>query len=218
MTGTTSLKTKRLLTRSVIAVSLLTLAACDTIGNPFEVLGRKTPAPDEFQVVARKPLVMPNSTRLPEPRLGERSPLEPNPSQDAITALLGTPSAPIVAQSGGEAALLAAANASAADGDIRARVEEDRREEDVNKPYEAPTLLELLDGDKDEEFPDTLNAEAESRRLQSEGVSAAPINPNDRPGLRPKTAESAEEQLFYETDDGKPQNTLPTQNSKPAFE
>ncbi len=213
MTGT-----KTFLTKAVIATSLLALAACDTLGNPFEALGRKPPSPDEFQVVSRKPLAMPNSLSLPEPRLGERSPLEPNPSQDAIAALLGSPGTPVVAASDGEAALLAAANASAADDDIRVQVEADRSDAEANKPYEAPSIFELLDGSPKEEFPDALNAEAESRRLQSEGIAAAPVNPNDRPQVAREGSESKPNDLFYETADGKPKNTLPTQNSKPAFE
>ncbi|MEO1491704.1 MAG: DUF3035 domain-containing protein [Pseudomonadota bacterium] len=209
----------RLFSKAAIAVSLLSLAACDTLGNPFEVLGRKAPAPDEFQVVSRKPLVMPNSVALPEPRLGERSPLEPNPSSDAIAALLGTPTISTVpAGSAGEAALLAAANAGATDGDIRTKVEADRSNADANKPYEPPTVFELLGSDSDQEFPDALDADAEARRLQTQGVAAAPINPDDRPAGAVRKAAETEGSLIVREQESKPRNRLSRPNTGPAFE
>lgn len=210
---------KRHFTKAAIAVSLLSLAACDTLGNPFVVLGRKAPSPDEFQVVSRKPLTMPSTVALPEPRLGERSPLDPNPSSDAIAALLGPTSASTIPSgSAGEAALLAAANAQANDGDIRTKVEADRASADENKPYEAPSLFDLLGDDDKTDYPDALDADAEARRLQTEGVAAAPINPDDRPNAARESTRTDDKDLYYQTDDGKPRNRLPTQNSKPAFE
>ena len=83
------------------------MAGCETIGNPIDVINGDRPTPDEFQVLARKPLKMPGTLDLPEPRLGEVSPLEPDPTTDAVVALLGVPTATASPQpSPGEQALL----------------------------------------------------------------------------------------------------------------
>ena len=58
-----------------LTAMLLALSACGAIGNPLEALGARIPPPDEFQVIVRKPLVMPASATLPEPRPGVPSPL-----------------------------------------------------------------------------------------------------------------------------------------------
>ncbi|MEM1300749.1 MAG: DUF3035 domain-containing protein, partial [Pseudomonadota bacterium] len=66
------------------AALIIGVSGCETIGSPFDALSTKKRAPDEFQVLARKPLKMPGTLDLPEPRLGEVSPLEPDPTTDAI--------------------------------------------------------------------------------------------------------------------------------------
>ena len=117
MTGSA---TCRFTTIALMLVVGSTVASCDAIGNPLEAIGGSRSSPDEFAVLSRKPLQMPSSVGLPEPRLGETSALEPDPSADAVAALLGTstprPSAPA---SAGEAALLSAANASQQQSEIR---------------------------------------------------------------------------------------------------
>lgn len=159
------------------------LAGCDRVGSPLDVLTGGAP-PDEFRVTTRKPLNMPGSTALPEPRLGERSPLELDPYADARTALTGTSASRSGAGSSGESALVAAASASAAkgeSGDVLAKTEADLTR---NNPYEAPTVLELLnlDGEKAE---DVLDPNSESRRLRTTGVAPAPVDPDDAPTTDP---------------------------------
>ncbi len=79
-----------------LTAMLLALSACGSIGNPLEALGAKIPPPDEFQVIARKPLMMPATATLPEPRPGASSPLDPDPHRDALQALFGTSGSPVV--------------------------------------------------------------------------------------------------------------------------
>lgn len=164
-----------------MAAVLLSVPACSRIGNPLEALGAKIPPPDEFQVMARKPLVMPATNSLPEPRPGEVSPLEPNAQSDAQMALLGAGgSVPGTgAPSAGEQILLSSANTASASSEIRVQLEEEKIDEKENKPYEAPSLfatLGLQDGEPlDEE--QLLDPAVEARRLQSEG-KVAPVDPN----------------------------------------
>lgn len=175
--------TSRIAIGSMLVAVTIGISGCETIGSPFEALSKKPPSPDEFSVLARKPLKMPPSINLPEPRLGERSALEPNPSQDAIVALLGNSATKQVQPaSAGESALLSAANAQAEQVAIRRVLEEETLSEDTSQPYEPPTIAELFLGDDDGPDPETLiNPAAEARRLQAEGVAAAPIDPTEVP-------------------------------------
>lgn len=202
--------------RLVLAGACLTaLAGCDTFGNPVDILSGKRITPDEFQVVARKPLRMPGSLSLPEPRLGEVSVLEPDPRTDAVIALLGGPVVAGGASGGaGERALLDAANASAEQTEIRAALQADEENLDANQPYEAPSIFELF-GTSKEKPADAIDPAAESRRLQVQGISPAPVDPEERP---PEEGETSQDPgLFYLTPDGKPANRLPSATTTPAF-
>lgn len=172
-------------------VGLSLMGGCSQFGNPMDVIQGKVKTPDEFEVVARKPLKMPRTLNLPVPRLGEASPLEPTPRADAASALLGT--APAGTTPGrvsqGEAALLEAANARASDPAIRRVLEEDKTRVDDTQPYQSPSLFSLI-GEEDEPIEDPLDPAAEARRLQAEGISNAPVDPNDA-GERERTRQSA---------------------------
>ena len=162
-------------------VAATALSGCDKVGSPLEALSGGAPPPDEFRVVTRKPLNMPGSTALPEPRLGERSPLEHDPDSDARTALTGSPDAGSAAgASAGEAALVTAAASQTGTGATGRALSAAEAEATRNKPYEAPTVLELLnlDGEKAE---DVLDPNAEARRLSTTGVAPTPVNPDDAP-------------------------------------
>ena len=200
---------------ALAGVCLTALAGCDTFGNPVDILSGKRITPDEFQVVARKPLRMPGSLSLPEPRLGETSLLEPDPRTDAVVALLGGPVVAGGAGGGaGERALLDAANASAEQTDIRAALRADEENPDSNQPYEAPTIFELF-GSTEQKPADAIDAGAESRRLQVQGISPAPVDPEERP---PEEGEAAQDRdLFYSTPDGRPANRIPSATTTPAF-
>lgn len=165
----------------LVAVGLSLLTGCDTIGNPIEALTGKPKAPDEFQVLARKPLRMPATLDLPEPRLGEPSPLEPDPQSDAVVALLGVPALGTTGSpaSPGEAALLSAATAGVATGAERDRLDAQIDEFERNQPYRPPSLLDVLEGE--ETVRDVIVPAPEARRIQSEGIAPAPIDPDELP-------------------------------------
>jgi hypothetical protein len=193
--------------------ALLALVGCDRIGNPLQVLSSKPPAPDEFQVITRKPLMMPATVALPEPRPGAPSPLEPDPNREAELALLGTAAAPVATgTSRGEQALLSAADVAASNPDIRQTLAAD--EDGRNEPYEPPTIFELF-GTAEAPVEDAIDPAAEARRLQAEGVAAAPIDPSDRPVIEEEVIE--EPSPYPETVGRRPDNR-PLSKAVPAFE
>ena len=173
---------KRVMTMAAAGLAMGAVSGCDLVGNPVDLLQGNVKTPDEFEVVARKPLRMPQSVRvddLPVPRPGARSPLEPNPNEDAARALLGTTAGGGTgATSTSENALLSAANAAAADPNIGETLKEDEKRAEANKPYEPPSIFTLLGGNVEEPPEDALDADAESQRLQSQGIAPAPTNPN----------------------------------------
>jgi len=200
--------------------ALLALAACSTIGSPLEAIGAKVPPPDEFQVMTHKPLQMPGTLDLPEPRPGAASPLDPNPQQDAMVALLGTTGSPAVtgaAPSSGEQVLLSSANAAATSSAIRVQLEEDKIAEKTSKPYEPPSLGELLgltaSGSEKLDEKELIDPLAESQRLQREGLPA-PVDPN---AAAPEGEEAKRESVTsYYPATGRPQNKIVHEGTGPA--
>lgn len=227
---------------AALAAALAVLAGCNSFGDPIEAIGGRRPAPDEFKVLPRKPLVVPATVAqpgvqpgpLPTPEPGKPSPLDPNPQREAEVALMGREDAgpwptTTTSLSAGEAALLSAADVAAGGSDIRVQLETDRQaaaDAKENEPYEPPTLLELFGfGDDEEDEIDpavALDAITESQRLQREGLPA----PNDplataateggneifETGAPPKNPD-----IYYESLDRRPANPL-TGNNPPAFD
>lgn len=198
--------------QAAAALALLALGGCSSFGNPLVVFAQKREAPDEFQVLAREPLRMPTSATLPAPRPGAPSPLEPDPRHEAVVALLGpgaVPAAPAETEpSPGELALLSAADASAAKPGIRKALREDKTHKSSNKPYEPPLLIELFTGG-DSTPKNVIDPAAEARRLQREGIAAAPIDPNAEPPVAEEEAPSGQT-LYPSTQDRRPSNKLPS--------
>lgn len=211
----------RTLRWTVMALMSVTVMGCDFKGDPLETMGVRAPAPDEFRVIARKPLQLPPSATLPEPTPGAPSPLEPDPNQDAIVALLGTSDTVVTSVPGGdpsegEQLLLRAANTAAANREIRTQLEEDTRQaaaEAEDGPYQPPSLLELLSLDGDEEGPDPdtlIDPITESQRLQRAGV-ASPNDPRAEPLPEPEVAaEGAPSEFPRVGTNQRPSNTLST--------
>ena len=191
-----------------LTAMLLALPSCGSLGNPLEAIGASIPPPDEFQVIASKPLTMPPSAALPVPRPGAPSPLDPDPHRDALQALLGTSASPVVSTiepSAGEQVLLTSANAAAVSSEIRVQLEEERIREEAAKPYQPPTLGELLDGRKGKKLDESelLDPVAESQRLQRAGY-VTPVDPDAVVEGEEKPAAPVD--LFYPS--GKPVSPL----------
>ncbi len=210
----------RMTAAATAAIALLALAGCDRIGNPIQALTSKPAAPDEFQVITRRPLQMPPSVALPVPQPGARSPLDPDPNRDAVVALLGSDTRTVgsgfgAGPSAGEQALLSAADTAASEPEIRTTLATERDNPRSNEPYEPPTIWELFGGGSPAKPKDAIDPAAEARRLQIEGVAAAPIDPREVP---PADEEAAVEPSPYPTTmGGPPRNKLPSSGPKPAY-
>lgn len=187
---------------------VLTVSGCESVGNPVDILTGKRSKPDEFQVIARDELRLPGSlspSALPTPVPGAVSPLDPDPQAEAIAALsgAGAPQPARTTISRGEAELLEAANANAADPAIRQQIATENVEIAANEPYEAPTLIELLSGDPGYDADDVINPNAEARRLQGSGA-AAPVNPaalSEEAAVNAALAERQEEEATAQPDE-----------------
>ncbi|MBY8975093.1 DUF3035 domain-containing protein [Rhodobacteraceae bacterium NNCM2] len=197
---------------AIMIGALVTVAGCESLGNPFQAFASKKPTPDEFAVVARAPLVMPTNDALPEPTPGTPSPLDPDPQKNAIEALAGTsqtvPSSTQISQS--EEVLLSSANAAAATSEIRYQLEQDKIKEEEEKPYEPPLITELIFGTSEEEKLDKetlLDPNAESRRLQESG-QITPVNPFEKPPEDETAQREVVKPEYDSSTDRRPNNKL----------
>lgn len=200
-----------------ITAMLLALPACDRIGNPLEAIGAGIPAPDEFQVIKHKPLMMPSTSNLPEPRPGAASPLDPDPHRDAQQALLGVGGgvvASTTAPGAGERVLLDSANAATASSEIRAQLEQEKTDEATNKPYEAPSLFELVGVTSGETLDEStlLDPAVEARRLQGEG-RATPVDPDATAAVDEAPPPPVEP--YYPT--GRPRSPITPKGTGPTY-
>lgn len=104
----------RVVTAAILLVVGTGLAGCQGAGR---ALGLNPVAPDEFNVIAKAPLVLPPDYGLRPPAPGEPRPQELQPESRAREALLGQRQAE--ARSDGERLLVARAGAEKADPLIR---------------------------------------------------------------------------------------------------
>jgi hypothetical protein len=191
-----------------LAALPLVLAGCGQVGNPLEAFGASIPPPDEFQVIAYEPPVVPGEYTLPEPTPGAPSPRAPEPGRAAVEALLGpgATTAAAAEPSAGEQALLGAADAASASSAIRVQLEEDKRQAAASEPYEPPTIWELFgfggDGERIDETQ-LIDPVTEGERLQSAGV-AAPVDP----AAAARAPESEEPRPAPEPIDRRPTNRI----------
>lgn len=199
-----------------ITALLLTAVACDRVGNPLEAITGEIPPPDEFRVMTHKPLVMPASGALPEPRPGAASPLDADPNRDAQLALLGTSDNTAVsttAPSSGEQVLLESANAASASSEIRVQLEQEKIDAEVNKPYQAPSLFGWF-GTKGEKIDEStlLDPAVEARRLQGEG-KVTPVDPNATAAVD----ETRNPPVRPEYPTGRPQSPITVEGTGPTY-
>lgn len=155
----------------VVLAGVVALSACSGQTNVRKSLGLVGNGPDEFTVVKRKPLIMPEAaqrTELPEPIPGAPNLVDPRPLEDAQLALqgdaIGTSDAPTAA----ETAFIAAAGAEQADDAIRAEIAQ-------NSDAEPELILNRLLGNGKNQV-NALNPAEEAQRLARQ--AQATKNPN----------------------------------------
>ena len=173
---------------ALACVAVASLAGCgDTTVQ--EQLGLRRDAPDEFQVVRRAPLAIPNSlTDLPPPRPGAPPIGRANSSEEARRVLLGSAGAapavaaatadqPVSEPTPGQVALLTDAGGTPADPDIRQELANDQQD---SQSISTRTFLYIAfwQKPKPEDQPGVvLDPATEAKRLQEAGipVSARPL-------------------------------------------
>lgn len=149
--------------RHAMAIGLVAaVAGCggDTLRKELGLVGE---GPDEFAVVSRKPLVMPETREaLPTPDPGAPSRVDFRPTEEAAAALGKDPLATSATVSAGEDALLTGASADQIDPEVRALLEAE-----AVQTNEDERILDRLLGDT-QEIRDQLDADEETRRLAAE--------------------------------------------------
>lgn len=161
----------------------VTLGGCSNslseTGGLRKAIGLTANPPDEFMVVSKAPLIMPPDIQLRPPRHGAAPIGQSDPRAVARSSITGGAASGAGSSGGsaGEQAILARANASAADASVR---EELMREEGIVSRDQLP--LDRLLG-RDPEDKDVLNPYEEANRLRSGQPAAQAV-----PGAQPQQA------------------------------
>ncbi|MCB1559077.1 MAG: DUF3035 domain-containing protein [Alphaproteobacteria bacterium] len=169
----------QLITVSVTALALLTLTACDTMKDK---LGLNRHTPDEFQVMKRAPLEVPEDfSHLPTPQPGTQRPQETPALTQAKQAVIGQDSLTRSSTaSASEKTLLSKVGAQNAQSDIRALVNKEAEEQtDEN----TPVIKKLLNMGDDAPSATIVDPVAEAERIQKNKSEGAPITKGETPTI-----------------------------------
>ena len=167
-----------------LALALAALSGCDSLRAG---LGLDRHPPDEFRVVSRAPLEVPDSFTLPPPSPGAPRPQEPTMTGRAASVVFGSG---LPAEGGGtpartgagsgEAQLLARAGADAARPDIRATV----NREAAARIEDERSWIDSLIFWRDPLPPGTVvNPAAEAQRLRENEALGRPVTEGETPSI-----------------------------------
>lgn len=167
------------MTRAKFAVlSLLALSACGSVREQFDFSKR---APDEFAVVRRAPLEIPDNLdglSLPAPQPGIQRPQELHPTQQARASVLGvapaSAAAPADGVTQGELAILERAGAVTVPAHIRRQVDAETAQI-VKEETPAFDRLRRIVGKRVDEHAVTVDPTAETLRLRENREAGRPI-------------------------------------------
>ncbi len=153
---------------ALVLAAALALTACSGDGDP-QLMNLRNPGegPDEFLVVANKPLELPEDiAALPTPTPGGRNLAGPTPQEDMFVALGGN----AAAAAGGSGGLLAYTGRFGTSGNIRAELAvadlEFRRDNNgrvLERLFNLPVYFDAY-------APLALDQEAETERFRSAGI------------------------------------------------
>lgn len=180
------------LRRSLTLVSIVLVAAAVTACEQArQSLGLGKNPPDEFKIVSRAPLVVPDSFALPSPSPGQTRPQELQPQEDAQAALFGQPlsAGDEPAYSPGEQSVLIAAQTEEDVDDIRETVDREYAELYAEENDWVDDVLFW----KDEQDPTALliDPQKEADRLQSNAALGVPANEGEFEGVVVEPREKA---------------------------
>ena len=157
--------------------------------NVKETLGMGKRAPDEFAVVARRPLELPpDMQNLPPPDPGAARPQEVPARAEARMALFGPSDEPVHGTGGdnysaGESALLRQAGTGEAEAGIRLQV--DRETARLIEEDKTP-LERMMIWSNPKPRGTTVDAENESERLRANRAAGKPATDGETPMLDAK--------------------------------
>ena len=170
-----------MLTRYVILIAALTLAACgssdDQVPNLLSISQPASDGPDEFAVLPAEPLVIPDDlASLPAPTPGQRNRTDPTPEADAIAALGGN--AAVLSRASTDGALVRYASRFGVTPNIRATLAaSDLRFRQQNQGRVLERLFNVnVYYDRYEPF--SLDQYSELERLRLAGIRTSSVPPN----------------------------------------
>lgn len=148
-------------------------------------LGLSQTSPDEFLIIARDPLEVPQSFTLPPPQPGAPSRVAPDPLIDAQIAVFQRPGdQQLASASTGERALLGGAGAVGDNGAIRAELSDDRAPEGERK-FGLTEVFGIPIPSEIDDFRSVLESGEENEILRQQGLPtpAAPPREDDDKSL-----------------------------------
>lgn len=181
--------TKTLFASLTLCCACLILTGCSA-GQVRDNLGLTRESPNEFAVVRRAPLEVPeellssNQTQLPKPKLGMARPQEESPDVEARQTLLGKEKLPNSADqlSPADQLFMARAGVNKAQSDIRQSINaETATLHNRNKPV-AEKLLGI-GGDKYLPSATVVDAEQEALRIQNNKAEGKSITHGETPSI-----------------------------------
>lgn len=166
-----------LLVLGFLSGSALLLGGCSNVKNS---LGLEKDAPDEFAVIKRAPLEIPERLILPTPEPGTPRPQETGALAQAEQAVFGAEKKVADSTSSAEDALLQKTGANQADPSIRATVNRETSEMDErNKPVVQKLLK--LGGEKQDASATVVDAKKEYERIQKNKQEGKSITDGETP-------------------------------------
>ncbi|MBE2191969.1 MAG: DUF3035 domain-containing protein [Alphaproteobacteria bacterium] len=161
------------------ACTILTLPACETAK---EKMGLTRHTPDEFMVMKRAPLEMPDDMKsLPKPRPGLSRPQEVEATLQAKQAIMGGEVTKSVTPSGAEQKLLAKAGAQNTNNDIRTIVNKEAVDGEKDT---RPVIKKLLNIGDDTPAATILDPTKEAERIQNNKKAGSPVTTGKTPTLQ----------------------------------
>ena len=159
--------------RTKIAIIFAAVAAAGCTldsegGGVRQQLGIQTTAPDEFLIIARRPLEMPQSFDLPRPEPGAPSRVELNPLADAHVSLFKRPDpVRLATASEGEQVLLSGADAEGDNSVVRQVIADEEAPDDSR--YGLSTFLGVSTAVSSDEGVQTVRPVEETQLLRRQG-------------------------------------------------
>jgi hypothetical protein len=180
MSAVLPMSPKPLLSLLAVVALAVTLPACE---RARQSLGLGKNPPDEFKIVSRAPLTVPNEFTLPEPKPGQPRPQELQPQEDAEVALFGsqvTNSSGEEISPGEEAIILTAEIEDDEVEDIRNTIDQEHSQMQIQATWvddvlfwkDVPDPTEIL-----------IDPQKETERLQNNAALGLPANEGDFLGV-----------------------------------